>query len=132
MNARAILPPGRRLRILRRPPESILPSSPRPERRDCHGRLMTALLAAAGPGSEIVDSTLTPWCSATFVGAQHGMTLALNGADASARAALLAARLPEAQLPIPGHVVAELTVDEKRTGPDQARLRLCILTIEAW
>lgn len=133
MNARTLPPPGRRLRILRRPPESILPSSPRPQRRDCHGRLIAALLDAAGPGSEIVDGALTPWCSATFVGAQHRLTLVLNGADAAARGARIAESLPEAQFCIPGHIVADLAVDDRRTvRADQARLRLCVLTVEAW
>jgi len=133
MNARSILPPARRLRILRRPPESILPSSPRPARRDCHGRLIATLLDQAGPDSEITDSVLTPWCSATFVGARHAVTLVLKGKDATARGADLAARLPEEEFRLPGHIVADLVVDEREeTATDEVRLRLSVLTIEAW
>lgn len=134
MNMRTILPPAaRRLRILRRPPDSILPSSPRPARRDCHGRLMTALLDEAGPAAQIVDSTLTPWCSATFIGARHKVVLALIGQDAADRATALAESLPETEFRIFGHIVAELVVDERQAvGASEVRLHLCVLTIEAW
>jgi hypothetical protein len=129
MNARAIIPASRRLRILRRPPESILPSSPRPARRDCHGRLIAALLDAGGPESEIVDGALAPWCSATFIGARHSLTLVLRGEDAVARAEAL----PEMEFRIMGHIVAELVVEERRTvDASEVRLRLGVLTIEAW
>jgi hypothetical protein len=133
MNARAIIPAGRRLRILRRPPESILPSSPRPARRDCHGRLIAALLDAGGPESDVVDGALTPWCSATFIGARHSLTLVLRGEDAVARADALAGRLPEMEFRIMGHIVAELVVEERQAvSAGEVRLRLGVLTIEAW
>jgi hypothetical protein len=133
MNARAIIPSSRRLRIPRRPPESILPSSPRPARRDCHGRLIAALLDAAGAQSEVVDGALTPWCSATFIGARHGLTLVLWGEDAATRADALARQLPEMEFRIMGHIVAELVVEERQAvGAGEVRLRLGVLTIEAW
>jgi hypothetical protein len=133
MNARAIIPSSRRLRILRRPPESILPSSPRPARRDCHGRLIAALLDAAGAQSEVVDGALTPWCSATFIGARHSLTLVLRGEGAVANADMLARQLPEMEFRIMGHIVAELVVEERQAvGAGEVRLRLGVLTIEAW
>jgi hypothetical protein len=133
MNARAIIPASRRLRILRRPPESILPSSPRPARRDCHGRLIATLLDAAGAQSEVVDGALTPWCSATFIGARHSLTLVLRGEDAVARADALAAQLPEMEFRIMGHIVAELVVEKRQAvSAGEVRLRLGVLTIEAW
>jgi hypothetical protein len=133
MNARAIIPSSRRLRILRRPPESILPSSPRPARRDCHGRLIAALLDAAGAQSEVVDGALTPWCSATFIGARHSLTLVLRGEGAVANAGMLARQLPEMEFRIMGHIVAELVVEERQAvGAGEVRLRLGVLTIEAW
>jgi hypothetical protein len=133
MNMRSIIPRGRRLKILKRPPESILPSSPRPQRRDAHGRLIEALLKLAGPDSEATDASLRPWCSATFIGAQHELTLVLRGADAFNRAMALADALPKAEFRIPGHVVADLAVDELTHDKDgEASLRLTVLTIEAW
>ncbi len=126
----------RRLRILRRPTESIRPAMPRPQRRDCQGRLVAALLALAGEGASLEAASLRPWCSATFVGAQHRLTLRLAGADAFARADRLANGLPEAELSLPGHVVADLVVDAIRIGDggdDGAVLiDLAALTIEDW
>ena len=125
--------PRRRLRILRRPTEAILPSTPRVQRRDCHGRLMTALLTLAGTNTSIDDAGFRPWCSATFLGAQHRMTLHITGPDARSRADQFAARLPEAELAIPGHIVADATVDAIRPQPDGTILMdLAILTIEDW
>jgi hypothetical protein len=130
---RSIIPRGRRLKILKRPPESILPSSPRPQRRDAHGRLIEALLKLGGPDSEATDASLRSWCSATFIGAQHELTLVLRGADALSRAMTLADALPEAEFRIPGHVVADLAVDELMHDKDgEASLRLTVLTIEEW
>jgi hypothetical protein len=125
--------PRRRLRILRRPTETIQPSTPRAQRRDCHGRLATALLALAGELACIDDAGFRPWCSATFLGAQHRMTLRIGGVHALERADQFASVLPEAELPIPGHIVADLTVDAIRPQEDgTVLLDLAILTIEDW
>lgn len=133
MTVLGIIPPGRRLKILRRPPESILPSTPRPARRDCHGRLRAALLALAGEDAAITDGTLRPWHSATFVGSRHDLLLAIRGDEAAARAESLATALPETDFRLPGHIVVDLKVGQLEPGPDEPiRLRLEILTIEAW
>lgn len=123
----------RRLRILRRPTESIRPSTPRAQRRDCHARLAAALLALADTDSNIDDAGFRPWCSATFLGAQHRMTLRIAGEHKLERANRLAAILPEAELAIAGHIVADLTVDAVRPQEDgTVLLDLAILTIEDW
>ena len=133
MNARMVIPPGRSLRMLRRPAEPILPSSPHPVRRDCHGRLMAALLDTGGSEASIENSTLSPWCSATFVGARHGFVLDFQGEAAADTAARLAEILPEREFRIPGHIVADLCVDSLSSdAPDAARLKLMILTVESW
>lgn len=132
MNMRALFPAGKRYRLMRRPSEPILPSGPRPYRRDCQGRLVTALLDLAGADGEVVIGSLTPWASATFVGARHGVTLILKGDDSQERAATLAESLPEAEFAIAGHLVADLSVEIAARGPDESRLILSILTIEAW
>ncbi len=132
-SATAIRPTRRRLRILRRPTESIRPAMPRPERRDGHGRLARALLEMAGAGAALTDAGFRPWCSATFLGAQHRFTLRIPGADAAARAATLARALPEAEFAIAGHVVADVTVDRLRVDAEGARLMdVAALTIEDW
>ena len=125
--------PRRRLRILRRATEPVLPSSPRPHRRDCHGRLGDALVALAGDGATIAEAGFRPWCSATFLGAQHRMTLRFGQVDAHAQADLFAKALPEAELSVPGHIVADAVVDAVRPQDDGAVLvDLAILTIEDW
>lgn len=126
-------PARRRFRILRRPTESIRPAMPRPERRDAHGRLAAALLALAGEGTRLDEAGARPWCSATFIGAQHWFTLLMTGADAAARADRLAAAVPEANLAIPGHIVADVTVDALRPQADGTVLiDLAALTVENW
>lgn len=108
-------------------------SGQKPVRRDCHGRLVCALLEMAGPGSDMLEARLVPWCSATFIGARHDVMLRLHGRDAATRADALAAELPEADFRIPGHVIADLAVDTLTlVGADEARLSLSILSIEAW
>lgn len=125
--------PRRGLRLFRRPTDAILPSSPRPQRRDCQGRLIAALLAIGGESCTLADAMSRPWCSATFIGAQHRIILCLSGEGADACAQALAARLPEADLPLPGHIVADLAIDGIRQGEDGAiLLDLAILTIEDW
>jgi len=132
--AAAARPAGRRrLRILRRPSDSIRPATPRPERRDGHGRLARALLAMAGADATLDDANFRPWCSATFLGAQHHFTLRIVGADAAGRAAALVRALPEAEFAIAGHIVADVTVDRLRTDAEGVRLiDVAALTIEDW
>ncbi|MFT3967348.1 MAG: hypothetical protein QM690_15840 [Sphingobium sp.] len=133
MNARSLFPNSRRYRLIRRPTEPIMPASPRPVRRDCHGRLIAALLERAGPDAEMAEDGLTPWASATFIGARHRLVLVLRGDDAASRAGALASLLPEAEFAIAGHLVADLAVDCCESDhPGEGRLRLSILTIEAW
>lgn len=133
MSALGIIRPGRRLRILRRPPESILPSTPRPARRDCHGRLLAALIALAGRDAAIADSGLRPWHSATFIGSRHDIIVVIGGVDAATRAADLCDVLPRTEFRLPGHIVADVKAETaEATSDEEARLRLEILTIEAW
>ncbi|MET0238724.1 MAG: hypothetical protein ABW184_02400 [Sphingobium sp.] len=127
-----MFPSARRYRIKRRPPESIQPSTPRPMRRDCHGRLVSALLDRAGPGWETRECALTAWASATFLGARHVVTLRLEGEDAEDRAQRVVGCLPEAEFAIPGHIVADVAIDTVRMTDGGATVALSILTIEAW
>jgi len=123
----------RRLRILRHPTEPILRVGPRPQRRDCQGQLIAALEALAGPGSNIEDASMRPWCSATFVGAQHRFRLRLGGPDADACAQTFSKRLGEAEFALRGHVVVDATVDSSLVDErGDTLLALAILTIEDW
>lgn len=123
----------RRLRILRRPADAIHPAAPRPQRRDCQGQLLAALATMGGPGMSIEQATMRPWCSATFLGAQHRLTLHFEGPQALEQASDLANVLPEAEFSLRGHIVADATVDELRVvSGDSAVLSIAVLTIEDW
>lgn len=123
----------RKLRLKRSPPPSIRPAMPRPQRRDCHGRLIALILEAGGPGCSLVEASFRPWCSATFIGAQHRICLRVEDEQVLARGRALACGLVEAELTISGHIVADLAVDwiEQR-APDTAEIMIAALTVEDW
>lgn len=77
---------------------------------------------AAGVAIEIVASTATPWASATFNGARHHLTLIGDGAGF----APWLANLPEADLPLRGHLVADLVV----TSAAERTATIEILSVE--
>jgi hypothetical protein len=122
-----------RLRILRRPSESIRPAMPRPQRRDCQGRLAALLLDRAGAGASLADMSARPWCSATFIGAQHRFTLRIADDPDQQRARDLASALPETEFVLHGHIVADLAVDlVEGDGAGGSLIALAVLTIEDW
>jgi len=122
-----------RLRIKRCETHVIRPTAPRPQRRDCQGQLLARLRAMLGAGGTISQATMRPWCSATFVGAQHRLVLTLTGRDAKLAATTLAAALSETDFALHGHIVADVVVDALLCeGTDSATLILAILTIEDW
>ncbi|MFD1036633.1 hypothetical protein ACFQ15_18525 [Sphingomonas hankookensis] len=67
---------------------------------------------AAGVTIAIVRSSATPWASATFNGARHRLTLIGEGAAFER----WVAGLPDADLPLRGHLVADLAVRRNATG----------------
>lgn len=79
--------------------------------RNASARLVRALVdaaARAGARVEISSATTSDWASVTLTGARHRLTL-----DATPSPALDAwlATLAECDLPVPGHVLAELAVE---------------------
>jgi hypothetical protein len=104
--------------------------------RDPHNRLMNAIVQMAGDGTYILSSHSRPWASATFIGAQHQVTLKMTEtAEAATLDAFLAA-LPDAEFHVPGHIVADVAVDSRLTTQTEkgreTEIRLCALTIEDW
>jgi len=77
---------------------------------------------AAGVAIAIVDSAWTPWASATFNGARH--RLSLWSEDAGFASWL--ATLPDADLPLRGHLVADLVV----ANADESTATIEVLTVE--
>lgn len=60
----------------------------------------------------VEDIRSTDWASVTFLGATHEFDLRFEGERAAVDIALqkLTARLPECDIPIAGHIVAEIAV----------------------
>lgn len=119
-----------RARGTRRPPS---PAGGR--RRDPHGRLVRALMVLAGETATLLSASSTPWASATFQGGRHIIVIGFT--DTVALDAL-AARVGEAEFHIPGHIVADVSIDRHESlaathsdGP-QATLHLSALVIEDW
>ena len=124
---------ARRFRIRRKEAHYIQPANPRPQRRDCQGQLLAALEALAGSSSLIGDVMMRPWCSATFLGAQHSIVLRFEGDLAMLQAERFAEILPEAQFTLRGHIVADVAVDGVEEADDGgASISLSVLTIEDW
>ncbi len=77
---------------------------------------------AAGVTIAITDSDWVRWSSATFSGARHRVTVMSEDAGLDP----WLATLPDADLPMRGHLVAELVVAGRRPGAAD----LDVLTVE--
>lgn len=99
-------------------------------RRGIGGRLERALIASAASctvTAAVIEANQVPWASATFSGARHRLTL--TSADTPGAAAWLAA-LPEIDLPIAGHLVADLHVAAVTRAGGSLHAMLDVLTVE--
>jgi hypothetical protein len=74
----------------------------------------------------------TDWASVTFSGAQHRVRVTFDGAGAAGAAADFLGVMGDVELPLSGHIVADLSLRaEARTDSgDHAWLELDILTVE--
>lgn len=71
-------------------------------------------------------SSATGWASATFTGQRHDVTLA--GPPSPALDAWLA-RLPEAEIELRGHLVADISVASVQCDADGMTMRIEALTV---
>jgi hypothetical protein len=97
---------------------------------DAHTLLERALLASAerhGCPLAVTASDMTRWASATFAGARHRLSL---GATASAGLDQWIAALPEAELGLRGHLLADAVVAQVRRAGDSVTIEAEFLTIE--
>lgn len=90
-------------------------------------RALEASAEAAGCPVTLVHSDWTRWASATFTGARH--LLALTAPPSPALDRWIAA-LPEAELRLRGHLVADLVVEHVRRSGEAVTLSLEVLTVE--
>lgn len=72
------------------------------------------------------------WASVTFCGGRHNLRITLEGPGAVGAAADFLATMPELDLPVPGHVIADLALLAEARSDDgrYACLDLEALTIE--
>ncbi|GAA0673483.1 hypothetical protein FHT00_001542 [Sphingomonas insulae] len=84
-------------------------------------RALAASAARHGVAIALRHVAERPWSSATFTGARLTLALDLDGGDP---AGWLAA-LPEEDLPVPGHLVADLVV--VAASADRATLEVLLL-----
>lgn len=99
-------------------------------RFDADARLRRALAhsaKAAGAAVTITRSTAERWASATFTGARHELDLAGPASDA---AESWLADLPEAELPLAGHLVADLRIVAMTQVASDLTVTLEVLTLE--
>jgi len=83
-------------------------------------RLLAARAAAANVTWVVRDWRTRPWASATFVGERHEALVEVAG-----NATAFIASLPEADLPVRGHLVADLAVAS--VAPQLYRLTALVL-----
>lgn len=81
---------------------------------------------AADIALSIVRSDWTRWASATFTGARHLITVSLYGPDIDG----WLAALPEADLPLRDHLVADAVVVACRRFDGRVEADLELLTVE--
>lgn len=70
------------------------------------------------------------WASVTFSGARHELAFRLEGAGAAEAAGRFLSGLAAAELPLPGHVVADIALVSEERAPDRTTIRLEALTVE--
>lgn len=94
--------------------------------RSAHHRLCAALLRYA-PSLTLLEARERPWASVTFSGARHWLLLRVprDQADRIAR------DLPEAELPIVGHIVADLAILQQTPEAASVLMSIEALTVEA-
>lgn len=93
-------------------------------------RLLAQLLERAGGPAMVERAASRPWSSALFEGRRHVIVLRLTGPDAGERHARFIAGLGSTEWLLPGHFVADISVDEEYVKADDALLELCALTIQ--
>ncbi|MEI6641379.1 MAG: hypothetical protein WCL10_05040 [Novosphingobium sp.] len=107
--------------------EPDLRPTPHPRVRISPGeRLLRAVLAMAGPPTELMEHREEPWASVTFAGTRHTIVLRYQGWEACDAAEALIAMLPEHEFTIPRTLVADAVV----VRLDQVLLPEPVMTLE--
>jgi hypothetical protein len=99
---------------------------------DAATALLKAIRVLIGDAARFVLEELhsRAWASVTFNGARHELAFRLEGVGAGEAAGRLLSGLAAAELPLPGHVVADIALLSEERRPDRATIRLEALTVE--
>ena len=89
-------------------------------------RALIESAVAAGATLAIDGSRTRPWSSATFSGTRHALDVSTPSAD---RCEQWLDRLPDADLPIRGHLLAGLTVLRRDRSAGRLRVRIEATTV---
>lgn len=89
------------------------------------GRALTASAALAGAPVEIAGDEATMWHSATFTGARHAFDMRAPAGCADR----WLAGLGDADLPLPGHILADLSVTRRAERAGVLHFRIEALTV---
>lgn len=108
---------------------SRLPLSP------AAARLLRGLLARCGKHSDrilLIDCQSVDWQSLTFVGERHRLTLRLTGPDSEALRDSLCGGLDEAEVGMPGQILADIVVigEPERAADGSLTIVIEALTVE--
>lgn len=81
---------------------------------------------------EVELLTCSEWASVTFAGSRHNLLVVLHGPGSVGAASEFLGSLPEFEIAIPGHIVADvsLVAEDRGERGDHAVLELEALTIE--
>ena len=97
--------------------------------------LLRSILRRAGVERDrilLTEFRSTDWQSLTFIGEQHKMRLRIPGPGAAETASRMIDGIEEAELSIPGHVVADVALDGEPERRDDGSILISIeaLTVE--
>lgn len=95
-------------------------------------RLLDQLVARADGMTTVEQASSRPWASALFDGRRHLVRLRISGADFASRAAAFTQGIGEAEWTLPGHFVADISVDLSQPDAEGVMLHLSALTIQDW
>jgi hypothetical protein len=90
--------------------------------RDANRALLAALADYLGPLGDVVAKT-RDWASATFIGMQHALSFTCAASDTLIEA------LPDIDLPMAGHFVADLRVVSVASDGSRHRVEIEVLTV---
>lgn len=95
-------------------------------------RLLAQILERASATATIARAVSRPWASALFEGRRHLVTVRISGHDATLRHAQFVDGLSDAEWPLSGHFVADISIDDDRQDADGYLVELSALTIQDW